>query len=314
MARKNTTTTVSPDKPLTAKQKQELRQRQAGARARAGNGSGGGGRKASAVKTVRTAPTAKMTIEEMLLKRLTGVGPKAANDALDIADVPGSAEAPRVMLNRANLATKEKGGLRGKALALWVLTGKSDGGEIARNRSATPAKPKKTKADEIPAGAFVDYLKAEVSGDHRAPVDFKPTIDETGKLRVKSTHFREWLSAQGYSAGAVTAARILRAAGLEQERWFVMKPGKRMMFVGSAPAGTGRLPRRKDEPIEGVSILPGERRGGRSGNPLRRLDDEQRAAVKACLKVGINGGGAVNKANKAIAAELLAKLEELDQQ
>ena len=282
-ARKSTSSrTLSPDKPLTAKQRRELDAAKA-ARQR-GNGKGNG------VRTTKTDPAPKLTIEELLKLRVPGVGANTTAKALEIADMPGTVEAPRPLVNRANLLPKEKAGLRGLAAALYVLTGKSDGGVRAsrdfHDQQPAAASSRRSKADALEGAAgqklLLEYLKSEVTGDAELdPLNVPPTIDQDGKLRVRSLHWRAWLAKRGIEVGATAAVKVLREAGLEQERWFSLPRGKRMCYVTTdLPRGTGNLPRREDTPLAGAT-QPGERRGA---NPLRRLSDEQAAVVKAALE------------------------------
>lgn len=277
---------------------------------RNGNGNGapkrnGGDGNGEKIRTSFADAAPLPSLHELLTKRLAGVGKRTAEEALAEADLDGEKKATRVQANRANAAPTEKAGLRGKALATWVLTGKSDGGKRPPAEPEQPARRRSGIDEKVLAEAFVDYLNAQVSGDADAPLKGLPTVDENGRLRVKSAHWREWLASRGITVGAGAAVKPLRAAGLDQERWFSLPRGQRMTYAGPVPSGTKRLPVRKDTPVEGATA-PGERRT-RGGKPFARPSVEQADLLVAALKAyKPNGAGA--GAQRQLRDELLSHL------
>ena len=289
---------------LTAQQRMELD----AAKARKGKSPNTGRGRATQYNTRREGPAPVPTLIELLTLRLTGVGKKTAEDALTDAKLDGTKKASREQLNRANVAPNEKAGLKGKALALWVLTGKSNGG-IAPATVAQPATTIRSRSSALEGAAgqakFVEYLNAQVSGDAMAPAENKPTVDENGKLRIKSAHWRQWLASQGVEVGAAAAVKPLRDAGLGQERWFTLPRGQRMCYVGAVPKGTERLPVRKDTPLPGATA-PGERRA-RGSRPFARPSVEQIDVLTNALNA-FKPRGAEKLASEQVRDELLNAL------
>ena len=254
-----------------------------------GNGNGGDkpvelpGLTAAQRKELAAVKSTVPTVRE-LLQPLQGVGKKALDEVLAETEVDGNKKASQVMRNRAHAAPQEKAGLRGKALAMWVVTGKSDGAKLQSAQPAATTRTKKATGLEGDAGRklLIEYLNAQVSSENKAPAEFKPTVDENGKLRIKSAHFRTWLASKGHAVGNVATVGVLRDAGLEQERWFTLPRGQRMCYVGKVPTGTKKLPVRKDEPMPGITQAA---RGARARGGLRvgRVSDVERQVILAAL-------------------------------
>lgn len=218
------------------------------------------------------------TIIELLTKRLKGVGKATADKALEATSIKGTAQATPEQLDRANKAPKDKAGLTGNALALWVLTGKSDGGIEPEQPAVSTTR---SRSDEIPASLLDQYLKEQVSGDERAPLQELPTVDEEGTLRIKAPHWQAWLAEHGHEVGRSVATKVLREAGLTAERWPTMPNGNRMMYVGSVPqTAPKRLPRRKDV------LLPESAGTGSSGGGGNRSSNS--AGRKASALASLN--------------------------
>lgn len=200
-----------------------------------------------------------------LLARLPGVGKKVVETVLAETTSNGDAKASKEIRDRANAAPTEKAGLRGKALALYVLTGKSNGGEdkpkiesladalLAADKAAKnkPAKPAAAKPDAIEAKAgrelLVAYLKAETSNADDALAKAAPTVTD-GKLRVKAWTFQAYLAKTlGRDVSRREATAILKDAGLVSQNWNALPQGARVVYAGDVPAGAGKLPQRKGD-------------------------------------------------------------------
>lgn len=214
---------------------------------------------------LKAAKAASVSLGEMLTKRVKGVGEKIAEQALEAAGLKAAAKASREQLDRANTAETAKAGLRGKALALYVLTGKSNGGEAAKieplteagelpvgspvgaPKTSAPAAQAATIADDDAQALFVEYLQGNVTD---APVftdkggKFAPTVDVDGILRVKAPHFQAWLekNAKGVTVTRRTATSTLQAAGLASKNWGVLPQGFRVVYQGTAPKAAQPLP------------------------------------------------------------------------
>lgn len=207
---------------------------------------------------LKAAKAASVSLGDLLTKRVKGVGAKIAEQALEAAGVKATAKASREQLDRANTAETAKAGLRGKALALYVLTGESNGGEDAKPAAAAAAPAKAASAsapaakptaiaDDAAQALYVDYLKGNVTD---APVftdkggKFAPTVDGDGILRVKAPHFQAWLekNAKDVTVTRRTATSVLQAAGLVSKNWGVLPQGFRVVYTGTAPKAAQPLP------------------------------------------------------------------------
>lgn len=227
-------TPASEIKELTPAQKEELR----------------------AARSRKKSEATTLTLNELLTKRVMGVGKTIADKALADAKLKGNAKSTTEQVERANRASKDKAGLRGKALAMWVLTGDSNGGDAkpststpttTRARSASTSTAKSALDGKVGQDLLVKYLKAETSNADNALAKALPTFDGE-KLRVKARHFEAWLAKE--TKTTVTRPQttaVLKEAGLKSEQWSALPAGKRVVYAGSIPAGVGKLPVRKVE-------------------------------------------------------------------
>jgi hypothetical protein len=96
-----------------------------------------------------------------------------------------------------------------------------------------------------PSEVLLDYLKAEVTDAHDAPNRAKPFVNANGKLHMHSSDWLQWLVANGMPTNKREAAVPLREAGLKV-RAFPLPGENRALgfYIGDAPTGTERLPRR----------------------------------------------------------------------
>jgi hypothetical protein len=254
-----------------------------------------------------------LNILDLLIKRVFGVGKSIAEQAIADAKLDGKALATREMKDRALEAPKTKAGLAKRALALWVLTGSSDGGIAPEEPAPTTTR---SRDEGIPAGTILIYLGSEISGAVDAPLSELPTLDETGAVRVKSTHWEAWLKQNGHAdVGRNVATKALRAAGLDAVRWENGPQGLKRWYTGKAPEGLAKdVPVRKDEPIPGQPVA-GSREQAPPADPFASVtDDERKVLVKALQGLSIKANRAWGNAEQAKAADelrfaLLARLE-----
>jgi hypothetical protein len=143
----------------------------------------------------------------------------------------------------------------------------------ANGKKAAPAKPAGFDWPKPAKDLLTEYLKAEVTDAQDAPNRAKPFINENGVIHIHSTDWRAWLKdTHGLEPGKAEAAKPLRDAKLSVRT--VQLPGEDRalgFYVGKAPAGTARLPRRVAE------------RASRPRKAFRRLTDEQRQVIGAAL-------------------------------
>jgi hypothetical protein len=123
------------------------------------------------------------------------------------------------------------------------------------------------------AKILIDYLTERVSAEVDVKNPGRPFISADGKLHVKLDDWREWLVGQGLAPSRNEASAPLREIGPGRT---VKLPGVDKgvgFYVGAAPTGTTKLPRRPQ-------VTPTRQ----PRNPLAGLSDEQRAVVKAALE------------------------------
>jgi hypothetical protein len=131
-----------------------------------------------------------------------------------------------------------------KSTELW-RAGEAAEDELAPPKASTNSKPS-FEWPKAPAEVLVDYLKAEVTDAQDAPNRAKPFINEKGVVHLHSSDWRHWLAEQGLEPTKAQAAEPLRAAGLKVRA--VPLPGEDRalgFYIGKAPSGAGKLPRRK---------------------------------------------------------------------
>lgn len=166
--------------------------------------------------------------------------------------------------------------------------------------AATAAAPQASKAvaekvawPKAPAVMLVNYLKAEVTDAPDAPNRSKPFINEAGIVHLHSTDWRTWLAAQGMELTKSQAAEPLRDAGLKVRAFPLPGEGRSLGFyIGQAPKGTEKLPRRK---------------GGRTAAPARpfgKLTPEQREVLLTALTAHVFEAGPLADARDELVAQL----------
>jgi hypothetical protein len=144
---------------------------------------------------------------------------------------------------------------------------------------------------------MLTYLTERVSAEVDVKNPGRPFISADGKLHVKLDDWREWLVTQGLAPSRNEAAIPLRAVG---EGRTVKLPGVDKgvgFYVGDAPKGTAKLPRR---PQATATRQP--------RNPFAGLSDEQREVVKAALSKYSAGTSVPAVKQNGVRDELLAQL------
>ena len=278
-------------------------------------------RKAKTVATENPVPTATVeapirvlpSLFDLLTMRVKGVGKATAEQVLQATSLKGSDQATAEQADRANAAPTQKAGLSGKAAALWVLTGASDGNGSVVEPEAPAVSTTRSLSEGIGQPMLDQYLTEHVSGDLDAPLKELPTIDEEGTLRVKAPHFQAWLVQQGQEVGRTAATKALRAAGLTAERWQTMPNGNRMMYVGPVPKPV--TPRTEALPVREDVLLPESAvSNSRSvaapavakppADPFAALDPVDRKILRlGAANLKISAGRAWGKSEEAKAAE-----------
>lgn len=220
-----------------------------------------------------------------LLETVPKVGQTTADQALREADLDGDAKPIKGQLQRAGRVDTEKAGLSGKARALWVLTGDSAGNDAAKSKAAD-AKKEATVTATKTADAFVwpkegavkillRYLKENTSDAPDAPNKGLPFVTDSGIIRIKPDHWRDWLTENGLAPTKLEAGRPIRELG------FSMKPFPIPGTGHGAGFYTGNVSQ-----LEGADKLPvrqTQRGPGRPKNPFTGMSDQHRGVIVAAL-------------------------------
>lgn len=254
-----------------------------------------------------------MTLDA-LLGTVKGLGPASIEKALGALDINGviTTATPEQLARTAEAKDGKMNGLKGKALAMWIVTGKNSAEQATHERqrtataggSSTTASPTTSKPDEFKwpkpkAEILLDYLKSEVTADHNAPNRGAPFIDAKGIVRFTGTHWREWLSKQGMHPGKNEAGVPVRDAGLKMRPFALPGESRQLGFyTGPAPRGTASLPKRI---VERAARGTGGGSTRKPASPFAKFTDEQVAYLRTVIAKGKKG---------TVKDELLALLPE----
>ena len=122
-----------------------------------------------------------------------------------------------------------------------------------------------------PSDLLVRFLNRRVSDAADAPNRGLPFITEAGVVRFTGTAWREFLLNEGIAVSKKEAAQPLREMGFVVRAFSIPGEGRSLaMYLGQAPKGTEKLPRRKVErrkgggdrrnPVATISRLPAAHR------------------------------------------------------
>lgn len=248
-----------------------------------------------------TAATAATVTEA--LTGVNGLGTVTIAKVLTAHELESTTAAtPEQLARVADAAAGKKDGLKGLALAEWIVTGngaKAQGDAArAKRELASAGKPaaksgkKNTGATseftwpKKPAEILLDYLKAEVTADASAPNKGAPFIDAKGILRFTGTHWRTWLAKQGMHPGKNEAGKPVRDAGMKMRPFALPGENRQMGFyTGPAPRGTSSLPKRiVERATRSTSSTP-----RKPADPFSKFTDEQMEYLRTVIERGKKG-------------------------
>lgn len=238
-----------------------------------------------------SSTTAEPTIEGVLAD-VKGLGSATIAKAFDALDISGSLEStPEQRARAADASTKD--GLKGKALAMWVITGANTEEQIAveRARNGAPTSNPASSTAEFTwpkrqAELLLDYLQAEVTGDADAPNKGAPFIDKKGILRFHGRHWREWLAKEGMHPTVRQAGEPPRNAGMKMRPFALPGGGSGGFYTGPAPKGTASLPRRV---VERAARGTGSSAARKPANPFSKFSTVQIAYLRTVIAKGRKG-------------------------
>lgn len=241
------------------------------------------------------ATAAAVTDIHEALTGVNGLGTATIAKTLTAYELKSNTPAtPEQLARVADAKAGKKDGLKGLALAAWIVTGqgsqeqanadrlKREAAKAGTANAGTTTTPDHSSEFMWPKKAsemLLDYLKAEVSPDADAPNKRKPFINAKGIVRLHSTHWREWLTTQGLEPTKSQAAAPLRDAGLKVQAFPLPGENRSLGFyVGPAPAGTKSLPRRDPQ-----RAARGTGQPRRPASPFSRFSNEQMEYLRTLI-------------------------------